>query len=131
VIVVECPLCRPLFRLGWVGNHAQIMGTVYAENGDPGGTLTSYAGGRVNRAGRVTATDPALAPGSSASLGRKTIRHVCAHRRKQSQTVTQAGYQCSIFAPTLCNNKGHNRIAPRSEALPKCRSPAVPSRTRH
>jgi len=88
---------------------------------------------------------PALPPGSSSGLGRKTIRHVCAHSREHSRVVTQAAlddtYRRATAAgldrvslrhspATLCKTRDYNRIAPRSEALPKCRSLAVPSRTR-
>jgi hypothetical protein len=39
-LVVECPLChRPLRGLVWAQGHAEIWGTIHAENGDLGGTL--------------------------------------------------------------------------------------------
>ena len=110
-VVVDCPRChRPLFPLEWDGTHARIMGTVLPENGDPTGTLTSYSGGRVKWAGRVTSTDPALAPGSSSGLGRKTIRHVCAHRREPSRVVTQAALDASYQRATAA---GLDRVSLR------------------
>jgi hypothetical protein len=38
-VIVDCPQChRSLCRFHWVVDRAEFLGTVYAENGDPGGT---------------------------------------------------------------------------------------------
>jgi hypothetical protein len=44
VIIVECNRChRPVARVGWSGAEATILGTVQAENGDPGGVVNTWA----------------------------------------------------------------------------------------
>jgi hypothetical protein len=109
-VVVECPRChRPVCRLSWSDDHADVLGTVYAENGDPGGTLNTYQGGRVPKwATRVIFTEPDAPPGSSSSIGRKTIRHVCAHRRVQTQPVTQAALTATYRRAVAA---GRNRVS--------------------
>jgi hypothetical protein len=92
-VILECPGCqRELCGLHWSEGHAHIEGTIVAENGDPGGTLTVSTGGtRRQQRTRIVSTEPAVQPDTSADLGRKTL--ICNARRHRNPlrwSVTQA-----------------------------------------
>lgn len=100
-IRIDCPACgKEVARMEWVSDRAELAGTITAENGDPGGTLTSYSGGRRRGlASSVIDVDITGGPGASSSAGRKRL--VCRRRGHRdpkpshivSQKVLDASYQ--------------------------------------
>lgn len=100
VVVVECPRChRPMGRLLLVGDRVEIAGTTGAENGDPGGTLTSHLGGSPRWAARRTTTDASVPAGTATTAGRVTFSHTggsCSMRRVVTLEARTAAYHRAV-----------------------------------
>ncbi len=108
MILVECPRChRPVAQLEMGGGRVYVVGTTYAENGDPGGVLTTSGAAGRRWSARTMSTDPGLAPGSASGAGRRTF--VCKGRRHGplrwvvTEAALTAGYDKAARA-------GRNRI---------------------
>ena len=102
-MIVECPRChRPIAQLHLCDGRAEFLGTIVAENGDPGGDLAVDVGQRRGRwAAQRISTDQVVSPGSASSTGRVTLSHVsgrCNIRRTVTLEARTAAYHRAVAA---------------------------------